>query len=417
MAFVPSTPSPPNGAADLREARVSTAAWWILALSSLDSVLGVIDRQAISVLKVEIEAAFAISDTEFGFLVSAFLIGYAVCYIPAGRLVDRYGSRITLTVFIIIWSLASVFSGFARSYEEMLGWRFLLGAAEAGLIPATVFALFAWFPEARRTTAFALRGPITALGPILAPPIIAGLALAFGWRAAFVVPGCVGLAFALAWWISDRPPTPPSEEQIDRPSLMSILRHKPLHALILARMISDPLWFFIQYWQAGYFRERLGLSLAEVGWLLWIPPLVSTLITVVICALADRLIRQGVPALKSRALLLVWVAVLAPIGLLLPLLDDVALALILFTVIQFVCWTWLVLSNVMAASIAPEAGAATAVAILGALGTAGAAVFNSFAGPVIGLYGYDVMLMIGAILHPVAAVVVYRAYVRSESAA
>jgi MFS transporter, ACS family, hexuronate transporter len=393
--------------------RIPAAAWWILALSSLDSVLGIIDRQAASILKLELQSAYDIGDGAFGLIVSAFLLGYAICYIPAGRLVDRYGSRATLTCFILVWSAATVLTGLATSYEALLLWRFVLGAAEAGLVPATVFALFAWFPEARRTTAFALRGPITALGPILAPSVIAALALAYGWRAAFVVPGCVGLAFAAAWWLSDRRGGAPSAARLAaRPSLMAVLRHRPLHALIVARLISDPLWFFLQYWQAGYFRQVLGLSLAGVGALLWIPPLLSTIVTVVVSAGVDARIRRGGSPLQARGKALLLVAGLAPLMMLIPLFPSVTGGLILFTVAQFVCWTWLSLSNVMAASVAPAGASATAVAILGALGTAGAALFNTVAGPVIGAYGYNVMLIAGACLHPLAAIIVWIAYVR-----
>ena len=79
-------------------------------------------------------------------------------------------------------------SGLARSFEELLAYRALLGAAEAGLTPATIYALVRWFPREKLATAYGLRGPIVALGPILSPPVVAGLALTMGWHAAFLYP-------------------------------------------------------------------------------------------------------------------------------------------------------------------------------------------------------------------------------------
>lgn len=391
--------------------RVPLFAWWILALSSLDSILGMIDRQAVAILKATLKTVFEIDDSQYGLLVSAFLIPYAAFYIVCGRLVDRWGSRKSLTLFIIIWSLATVLMGFARTFEELVIYRAILGAAEAGLVPATVYALVRWFPRDALATAYSLRAPIVSLGPVLAPPIVAGLALAYGWRASFIVPGAVGFAFALAWWLSDREaPGDRAAAPAKKLSLMDVLGSKLLWGLIAARLVSDPLWFFIQYWQAGYFQEELGLSLAQIGTILWIPPLVSGLLGIGVGAWSDRLVRSGVPVIQSRVRVMWLVALISPAVIVIPHVSNMWIALALFTVAQMMALVWLTFSNILIASIFDRGSMGTAVGVVNAIGTAGAAMFNLAVGPMVDSVGYVAVFTALGFLHPIAAVILVSFY-------
>jgi ACS family hexuronate transporter-like MFS transporter len=394
--------------------QVTWVSWWILILSSLDSVLSMIDRQTVAVLKTSIKARFAIGDSEYGLLVTAFLAGYAVFFIVCGRLVDRFGSRLTLALFIAIWSAASILSGYARSYHELAVYRAILGAAEAGLTPATIYALVRWFPKERLATAYGLRGPIIALGPILASPIIVGLALTLGWRAAFWAPGAAGLAFALAWWLSDRNPPgdAASSATMDTSPFKTVLRSRALWALIAARLVSDPLWFFLQHWQAGYFQEVLGLTLVQVGRLLWIPPLASAVLTIGVTAWSDHLLRAGRSTIHSRVAVMQAVAVLAPLAAIIPFVANTATAIVLFTAVQLMCLSWLFLSNVLLTAFFERSAIGTAAGVMNAIGTAGAAVLSLFTGQIVEQSGYRAIFLVGACLHPLAALLLHVAYRR-----
>ena len=177
--------------------RIPGKAWFILLLMTLDYVLATIDRNNVSILKTTLKAHFTLTDADYSLLVSAFLVPYALFYVICGRLVDRYGSRRTFTAFVIIWSLATILSGLARNFPELLAMRLVLGAAEAGLLPATIHALVRWFPRDKLATVYAIKNPLQALGPILSPPLIAYLALGLGWRWAFIIPGVIGLVGGL----------------------------------------------------------------------------------------------------------------------------------------------------------------------------------------------------------------------------
>jgi ACS family hexuronate transporter-like MFS transporter len=396
---------------------VPTMAWVILALTSLDSILGMIDRQAISVLKATLRLELGIGDARFAVLVGIFLTTYAIFYPICGRLVDRFGSRASLTAFILIWSAATVMSGLANSYHELLVFRAVLGAAEAGLVPATIAALVVWFPRARVATAYSLRAVLVALGPIMAPPVIAWLALTYGWRYGFIVPGSVGILFALAWYAANRNPpdygeSEPAKQASDLSPMREVLGNKMLWGLIAARLISDPLWFFIQYWQAGYFQEVLGLTLGEVGWLLWIPPLAAALLAFPVGQASDRWVKSGMEPARARVRAMQLVALVGPLFAIIPLTTNIWAAMALFAVVQAAALVWLTLSNILAAALFPRRAVGTAVGVLNAVGTVGAALFNFAVGPAVETYGYTPVFVVGALLHPLAATILFLAYRR-----
>jgi MFS transporter, ACS family, hexuronate transporter len=394
-------------------------AWGVLALMTIDYVLGIVDRNAVSILKTILKAEFSLTDTDYSLLVTAFLVPYAVFYVVCGRLVDRFGSRATMTAFVGIWSLATVASGFATSFAELVWWRAVLGAAEAGLVPATIFALLAWFPRDRLATVYAIKNPLQALGPIISPPLIAWLAIAYGWRTAFIVPGALGLIFAVMWWFADRNPpsyptaqNDPDKTSSDDVGVVAVLKSRALWGIIGARLISDPVWFFFQNWQAGYLQERLGWSLADVGRLLWIPPMVTALLMFVVAARSDRFIASGWTPARSRIRILQALAVLSPFIAVLPWVTGTAPVVALLTSTYFMAFIWLAFSNILVADLFPKGQVATAVGVVNAAGTIGAAAFNAGVGVVLDAWGYLPVFVALALLHPAAALFLQRYYAR-----
>jgi len=394
---------------------IPLAAWWVLALMTIDYALGIIDRNAVSVLKTTLKGVFDIGDAQYSLLVTAFMIPYAIFYLVCGRIVDRWGSRWPLTIFVLIWSGATIGAGLADTFGVLVFWRVVLGAAEAGLLPATIYALVVWFPRDRLATVYAIKNPVQTLGAILAPPVIAGLAIHYGWRAGFIVPGAIGIVFALLWAMADRnPPTyadaPAAPEQTSKPGLLNMARNPLIWGVLLARVVSDPVWFFFQYWQAGYLQEQMGLSLADVGRLLWIPPLLSVILTFVTAFVSDRLIAGGWTAPRSRIRIMQGVTVLAPLILVIPFTRSVPLVILILATTYFLAFTWLALSNILMADLFPKNQVGTAIGVISCVGTVGAAIFNAGVGSVIEAVGYLPVFIALALVHPVALVIMQAFY-------
>lgn len=401
---------------------IPTISWLVLALMTVDYVLGMIDRNAVAVLKTIIKQAFAISDTQYALLVTAFMVPYAIFYIICGRIVDRFGTRGPFTVFVAVWSIATIGCGIAGSFEELVMWRAVLGAAEAGLLPVTIVALVNWFPKDRIAFAYAVKTPFQSLGAILSPPVVAFLAIAYGWRAGFLVPGVIGLVFAALWFLVDRNPPYAEVDALrpERPKLTTVLRGRALWGIMLVRLVTDPVWFFFQYWQAGYMQERLGASLADVGQLLWLPPLVTSIATFFTAGMTEKLARRGLDPAGARMRVMQATAVLAPLIATLPFVGGVPWFLFVVTASYLLGFTWLYLSNILMTDLFPKESVGTAVGLMSCVGTGGAALFNYAAGPVIDAYGYAPIFLTLAVLHPVGAVLLtlfYRDRLRNGTAA
>jgi ACS family glucarate transporter-like MFS transporter len=166
-----------------------------------------IDRIAISTAKGSITGAFALSDTQFGWVLSAFALGYALSQIPAGMIVDRFGPRLVLAGIVGVWSFFTGITGLATGFVSLLVIRTLFGMAEAGAWPACARAFYSWLPPGERGFAKSVNMSGSRLGSAFALPAVAWLITALGWQASFIVLAVAGLAWACGWylWFRDTP--------------------------------------------------------------------------------------------------------------------------------------------------------------------------------------------------------------------
>lgn len=408
LASEPSLQNPRTG--------VPRRAWVLLGFVAVAAVLFVVDRQVLSLLKTTLRDEIDLSDQHYGWLVTAFMVPYAVMYLFTGAWIDRWGTRLMSLVFIGVMSLATVLMGFAESFAEMLVARMILGVAEAGIIPCSILFVVNWFPRHLRATAISIKSPLGAIGQVATPPLVAWVTLSFGWQMAFIIPGVIGLGVAVVWYMLDHGAPdygePAEEKDPAKPNAWRILANRTLWPLLTARVICDPLWVFLLYWHAGFLQEHLGLTLAQVGQWAWIPPLFNTLGNVTSGVVSDRLIARGWPVRRARAAPLIGVTVLAPLAWLLPFSPSIGVAITLLTGLYVLCGTWLTITNIFVADLVPRAHVATAVGVLSAIGGLTGIPFSMAAGWLVGSFGYTPLLLGGALLHPLAAIVVWRAYGR-----
>ncbi|RRZ87531.1 MFS transporter [Erwinia sp. 198] len=381
------------------------------------------DRQIVSILKTTLMDEMGVGNKEYSLLITAFMLPYIVMYFFSGALVDKFGSRCVLTFLTLLMSTATLITGLSHSLAGMLIGRFILGIAESGVVPALTLAIFTWFKAEQRAFAFQLTNIIQSLGLIVAPPFIAWVTLAGGWRWAFFIPALAGILVGLLWFLaSRRQPTsaePLSEREDDRVSTLQryklVLASAPVWTLIIARLLTDPFWFFYQYWQIGFMQEKLGLSLARVGELMWFPPLAAVFGVLLVCRISDRLVARGVGPTRARLNLIWTVTCLAPLICLLPTVQNIWLAVGIMTVINFMCTAWLSMVTIMMGGLVPRAAIATAIGIMSALGGISATLFNGFVGTIIDAFGYAVPIYIGAILHPTGAIVLAVYFLRRKN--
>ncbi|WP_176473084.1 MFS transporter [Sphingomonas lenta] len=370
--------------------------------------LNYLDRQTLSILKATLKSVFDFDDSGYSTLIAAFMVPYIIMYVVGGRIVDRFGSRLSMTVFIASWSVANALGGLAQSLGQLGGARALLGAAEAGTFPAFQRAIISWVPSERRAFAMSLVAPSTTLGAVAAPPLIAALTLHLSWRGAFILPGVLGLLLALAWWFADR--GAPAEAEIRESGAASfgeVLRERRLWGVVAARGLSDPVWYFHLFWIPGYLQERLGLSLAQLGAVGWIPTVTASVICIAAAHLTDQRVARGRDPISSRLLFFYSGAVLAPIGALTTLAPNLAVALLLITIVTVACQLWFFGTGPLLADMLPARINASAFGVIGAFGASTGLILNFAAGPIIEQLGYAVVFGGLALLHPIAALVLW----------
>ena len=233
--------------------------WVILALLFFASVINFIDRQSLSILARTIQNDLGISDLGYSTVVQMFLFAYMLSFLAAGWITDRLGVRLSMTLFIAWWSLSNMLTGAANSLRSLAGARFLLGAGESGLYTVAPKVVGELFPPAQRGLAVGVYTAGATIGATLAPPLIAFLALRYGWRGAFLATGALGLLWIIPWLMFYRPAirggaaAPPPVAMTEAAwRWRDVFFCREAMLLLAARTLTDPVWHFVLFWFPKY---------------------------------------------------------------------------------------------------------------------------------------------------------------------
>ncbi len=237
----------------------------------LVSTISYIDRNAIAVLIPTIQQETGLTGREYGWIVAAFSYAYMLGNPLWGTLLDRLGVRRGMSLAVIGWSLASALHGLAGGLLSFGLLRTVLGFCEGATFPGALRTVIQTLPPERRSRGIAMSYSGGSLGAILTPFIVTPIAVAFGWRTAFWVTGLAGLLW-LFWWrqLSRRP------DLHEKPVLETTTFHwqdRRVFAFIAAYALGAVPIGFILYMAGLYLSQVFALSQADLGKVLWIPPL------------------------------------------------------------------------------------------------------------------------------------------------
>jgi MFS transporter, ACS family, hexuronate transporter len=241
--------------------------WRICALLLAATTINYIDRQVLGVLAPDLQRLFSWSEIEYGYIVTAFQAAYAIGLVSAGAVIDRLGTRIGYAIAITIWSIAATLA------------RFALGLGEAGNFPAAIKTVAEWFPRRERAFATGIFNSGSNIGAIVAPVSVPIIAVTWGWQAAFLATGLLSAAWLVTWLITYRPPeqhpklstaelalirSDPQEPTVRVPWLQ-LLRHRQTWAFVMAKFMTDPIWWFFLFWLPKFLNSEYGLTLTGLG--------------------------------------------------------------------------------------------------------------------------------------------------------
>lgn len=371
--------------------------WYPVALVAAAIAISYFDRQTLPVAIAAIQHNIPISDEQFSYLQTAFLISYAALYVGGGRLLDRLGTRRGFTLIMLWWSIACALHGFAAGFGLLLCARFLLGMGEGGAFPAAVRVVAEWISPEHRSTAVGIINAGTAVGSVTAPPLIGFVLLHSGWRMVFFLAGAVGIAWVLWWIVSYRAGSGDTRASARPPRFGKLLSIRSVKALVFAKFMSDSAWYFLLFWLPKYLYDARHFDIKQVSYYAWIPYAASGIGSFLGGYFSSSLLRRGLTLDKARKTALGLSAALMPVVMLVPLVP-VQLALALFSIAFFCQQSWSGLVMTIPADIFPLSAVGTVSGFVGFGGAMGGAVFGIVAGYLLQHgFGYQTLfIMVGS---------------------
>lgn len=275
----------------------------IIALIFLITTINYADRSTFSIAGSEASRELGLDAVQTGFILSAFAWAYVAAQIPAGLLLDRFGTRKVYTIAIASWSVLTMLQGFAglfalHVFAMLFVMRLLVGAAEAPSFPGNARLVIAWFPGSERGTASAIFNSAQYFSLVAFAPLMGWLVHSFGWRSVFWVMGAIGLAGAATFWRYIRSPVQHpvvNRAELDlieqggglihmdesgrasrAPSLRDmrrLLANRMLAGIYFGQYCINVLTYFFVTWFPIYLVRERGMNIVEAGFAAALPAL------------------------------------------------------------------------------------------------------------------------------------------------
>ncbi|MFY0712984.1 MFS transporter [Seonamhaeicola sp. NFXS20] len=273
--------------------------WVIIGLIFLATVINYIDRSALGIMwggidkEGTIAHALQLTKDDYALILNIFMVFYALGQLFSGKLFDKVGTRIGYVISIGVWGLSSFLHSTVSGLFSIAFFRSTLGISEAGNWPGAVKSNAEWFPIKERAIAQGLFNAGASIGSVVAPPLIAALFVAFGWRITFMVIGSFGILWVIPWllinkagpkkhpWITEEEQKfilkgqseadQNATEETKGKSLTEILSFKESWAVVIGRFFLEPIWWLFVGWMPIYLFDVYGFNVKEVGMFLWVP--------------------------------------------------------------------------------------------------------------------------------------------------
>ncbi len=387
--------------------------WWIVGLLFFAAVLNYVDRQTLSALAPTIQKDLEMNEQDYANVVNIFLVAYTIAYLLSGRITDKLGTRKGMFIFVAWWSIANAFTAAANSIASLSAYRFALGLGEAGIWPAASKAVSEWFPKKERAFAIGLYTMGATIGATVAPYIVIPLATysyasAFpviaswlgqgtGWRLAFILTGVAGLVWLIPWLMVYRQPKksklitevelqlinddaatddPADSAKENTWSWKQVLLFKGTWLLLIGRLVTDPVWYFYQFWFPKYLSSDRHLSQEQlkITWVIYAAAGVGSLIG---GWLSGRLVKKGIAPVKSRLWVMLGCAFIMPLSPFISQVTGLNLAMTITVCAVMASLAWLINISSLVLDVVPKHSLGTVFSIVATGSTIGGIMMNT----------------------------------------
>jgi ACS family hexuronate transporter-like MFS transporter len=415
--------------------------WWIVGLIFLATLINYVDRLTISVLAPVITRDLGLTNTEFGGIIFWFLLAYTISQSLSGKLYDRIGTKRGFVCSIVLWSIAAMAHAFARGLASLSVFRFILGLGEAGNWPGAAKTVAEWFPIRERAFGMAIFNSGAAIGSVVAPPLIVWLSLTYGWQTTFIVTGSLGFGWLVLWVLLYETPDRHQWLGEDERQLIlkgqreegtadalatepaaplgwrELLRYRQVWAIVLARFLTDPIWWLYISWLPKYLADARGFSLVKIGLFAWVPYVAADAGSLSGGWLSGYLIAHGWSVDRARKVVILIAALLMPAGFFAAFAHNAMVALALIGVVLFGFQVWINNVQTLPSDFFSDK-AVGSVAGLGGTGAGiGSMIFILSTGWVVDHFSYVPVLVAAGLLAPIGTLVLFALSGRIERVA
>jgi ACS family hexuronate transporter-like MFS transporter len=397
--------------------------WWICALLFFATTINYIDRQVFAILAPQLQTEIGWSEIEYGYIVTAFQLFYAIGLVLVGKLIDFLGTKKGFILSIIVWSLAAMSHAFARTPMGFGLARLALGLGESGNFPAAIKTISEWFPRKERALATGIFNSGSNIGAIVAPLLVPIIALNFGWQSAFIITGFLGFIWLFFWLrLMKRPEEhaginsleldlikSDTEEDLEKPtSIWKIIRTRKVWAIAIGKFMTDPIWWFFLYWLPKFLHTTYGLTLDKIGLPLIIAYLIADVGSIGGGWLSSHFLQLGWSINAARKTTLLICAILVVPIYWASGIDDLWPAVILIGLGMAAHTGWSANMYTLATDFFPKKDMGTVVGFIGMSGAVGGMLMASATGHLIEATGsYKILFVIAASMYGIALMIIH----------
>src|SRR4051794_16088356 len=391
--------SVPSSMPATREAtRIGSFRWVVCGLLFFATTINYIDRQVLGILAPDLQREIGWSELDYGRIVIAFQLSYAVMMLFWGRILDKIGTKIGLTLAVGWWSLAAMGTALAQSAFGFGFARFLLGVGEAANFPASIKTVAEWFPRSERAFATGIFNAGTNVGAVVAPIAVPLIAATWGWRAAFILTGAIGFLWLVGWWVAyapaaSHPRLQPAERAYildgvqdslgEKTPLSRVLGLRQLWAFAMGKLLTDPIWWFYLFWLPKFLAAEHGIrGIALIPYLTTVY-VISDVGSIVGGYLSSAFIKAGWPVNRARKTAMGIVAVIVPSVVIASQTKNAWTAVLLIGLATACHQAWSANMFTLASDMFPRRAVGTVVGFGGFAGGVGGILIAEFAGRVL----------------------------------
>ncbi len=401
--------------------------WVIVVMLFFSTTIVYFDRVILGILAPQLEQLFGWSEQQYGYIVFAFQLSYAIGPFIAGYIIDRLGTRTGFSLAVIVWTLASLSHAFARSWVGFALARLGLGIGQSGNFPASIKIISEWFPKKERAFATGLFNGGSNIGQVFAPLMIPVIILLFiYWQYVFVFSAFLSVLWLIAWLLLFSTPeksrfvnsreleyinSDQAEKENIKISWKKTVSFRQTWVVCLGKLFADPVWYFYLFWGAKFLHSKFGINLTELAL-----PLVTIYIVaygggIAGGAISSRLLKKGKSANFSRKMTMLGSAVLVLPVMIVPFIDSLYGCVALIAIAAAAHNSWSANIFTVASDLFPRKAVGSVIGLSTTVGSFGGMITALLIGYILdeaGLAGYVFPFVIFSFGYLIGLFVIHR---------